>query len=752
MKNVQDPAREKMFTLLAGVSLLIGLYWTSHYNYLLFHTLAELFSIVVACGIFMIAWNSRKYIENSYLTWVAVAYLFVGGIDLLHTLSYKGMPIFKDYDYYANQLWIGARYLESLTLLTGFYFLTRTKTLRPEPVFVLYTLISLLLILSVFYWKIFPECFVAGKGQTRFKIFSEYMICSILIFVIGLLFKFRDHFENTVFRWLLWSLIFTIGSELAFTFYIDNYGFSNLIGHYFKIFSFFLVYKALIETGIVRPFDIIFRELVQKEKILEQARKAADAANQAKSDFLANMSHELRTPLNGILGYAQILNRDERLSSSQQDSIRIIEQSGHHLLNLINEILDLSKIEAQKMEIIPADFRLTEFIRGITQMIRIRAAEKEIDFVLETSPDLPEFIRADEKRLGQILLNLLSNAVKFTDRGRVIFRVKPASESNFQAQDSKEGLLQTLRFEVEDTGVGIGMDKLEEIFEPFKQVGNQSRYIEGTGLGLAISNKLVRLMGGEIDVRSEENKGSLFSFELTLPSTAGPSLSITSEKGLITGYLGHRRRLLIADDRPENRSVLVNLLGSLGFQIAEAVNGKEAVEKIREYKPDLIFMDLMMPVQNGFEAAAEIRSLPDFNTVKIIAVSASFSPSSPQVKEENRFDDFIAKPVSFPEIFAAIEKHLSLEWTYKSQSLTQPRWENEELIAEQGRNVPPKPELERILYLSQIGDISGIMESLNELEKTGSYGRFVDELRDLTRKFEILHIRKRMEQLLGESP
>ena len=236
MKN-QFIASDRLITFLLGIFVLVGLYLTSLYNYLLFHTLAELFSIVVAFGIFMIAWNSRKYIKNQYLIFIAIAYLFIGGLDLLHTLSYKGMQIFKDYDYYANQLWIAARYVESITLLVAFIFFYREKPLKPYPVFLLYALLSCIIIMSIFSWKIFPICFVEGKGLTPFKKISEYIISGILVLDIWILYKHREKFEANVFYALTWSLIFTIISELAFTFYISNYGFSNLVGHYFKIFS-----------------------------------------------------------------------------------------------------------------------------------------------------------------------------------------------------------------------------------------------------------------------------------------------------------------------------------------------------------------------------------------------------------------------------------------------------------------------------------------------------------------------------------
>jgi len=223
--------------------------------------MAEIFSIVVAVTVFMITWNSRQYIKNQYILFVGIAYLFIASLDLLHTMSYKGMPIFTDYDYYANQLWIGARYMESITLMAAFYYLGSDKRFKPEVLFTAYTLVTAGIVLSIFVWKLFPECFVEGIGLTTFKKVSEYIICIILAVCMWLLHKNRKRFEPGIYNLLLASLVCTIISELAFTFYVNNYGFSNLVGHYFKLFSFYLIYKAIIETGIRQPYELIFKEL-----------------------------------------------------------------------------------------------------------------------------------------------------------------------------------------------------------------------------------------------------------------------------------------------------------------------------------------------------------------------------------------------------------------------------------------------------------------------------------------------------------
>ena len=261
---------DRMLYWLCIITTCLGLYLTTFVNYLLFHSLVELFSIIVAATVFIITWNSVKYIKNPFLIIVGISYLFIAILDLLHTLAYKGMPIFTDYDYYANQLWIAARFLESSTMLVAFYLLFEKKNVNPELIFAIYTLITTLLVASIFYWKIFPVCFIDGKGLTSFKVYSEYVICAILVASIVLLVRNKTLFTRHVYDFILLSLVFTIISELAFTFYINNYGISNIVGHYFKLFAFMMIYRAIVSTGINKPYSLIFKELNQKNISLSE--------------------------------------------------------------------------------------------------------------------------------------------------------------------------------------------------------------------------------------------------------------------------------------------------------------------------------------------------------------------------------------------------------------------------------------------------------------------------------------------------
>jgi signal transduction histidine kinase len=314
------------------VLALLGLYATTRVNYLLFHTLVELTSVVIAACVFTITWHSSKYISNPYLLVVGNSYLFIGILDLLHTLAYKGMPIFTDYDYYANQLWIAARGFESLTLLAGFSLLLGKRRVRSEALFALNCAVTLVLVASIFYWKVFPVCFVEGQGLTPFKISSEYAICLILSASLALLIRNRHRFTASVYRLLLLSIIFTVVSELAFTFYIDNYGISNLVGHYFKLFAFLMIYRAIIKDGIEDPYRLIFMELHQTNQQLEEEvelRKSTELALKQNEEQLQQSHRELTV-------------KGAELQKQNEELVRAWEQSrqSEEALQRLNEELD----------------------------------------------------------------------------------------------------------------------------------------------------------------------------------------------------------------------------------------------------------------------------------------------------------------------------------------------------------------------------------------------------------------------------
>lgn len=274
-------------------AMVAGLYLTSLVNYLLFHSLVEFFSIVVAFSLFMITWNSKQYIKNPYLLVIGISYLFVGILDLVHTMAFKGMPIFRVDGYYAPQLWLTARFLESIMLLVAFTFLQSNRKVDTNKLFILCSLITTLLIAVILHWKIFPVCFVLGKGLTPFKAYSEYAICSLMIIGILLLIRNKKHFTPSVYKLLLLSIVYTIISELCFVFYIDMYGFSNLVGHYFKLFSFMMIYDAIIATGIEDPYFHIFNELRVTNKTLKEEIELRKLAEIDRESVIQSLKHAL---------------------------------------------------------------------------------------------------------------------------------------------------------------------------------------------------------------------------------------------------------------------------------------------------------------------------------------------------------------------------------------------------------------------------------------------------------------------------
>ena len=395
--------------------------------------------------------------------------------------------------------------------------------------------------------------------------------------------------------------------------------------------------------------DISERRQAESERA---ARRAAELANRAKSEFLANMSHELRTPLNGILGYAQLLQMDGGLSEAQQRGLDIIHQSGDHLLALINDILDLSRIEAGRLELAPAPVALAPFLRAVCDVVRVKAEQKQLGFAFAAGSELPAAVLVDERRLRQVLLNLLSNAVKFTPHGSVTLRVQAQPGSGNQVR---------LRLDVEDTGVGIRADQQQLVYEPFEQVGDKRHRAAGTGLGLTITRALVHAMGGSIALRSEPGHGCTFSVELPVTTTAAPGAPAPPERHL-TRYRGPRRRVLVVDDVPANRTLLADFLGDAGFDIAEAPDGAVALRAVDTFRPDLVVVDSVMPVMDGLELTRRLRAQPESARLPIIAISASATEGHRRECLQAGVNTFLSKPVQLAQLLAAIAEHLRLEW------------------------------------------------------------------------------------------
>jgi signal transduction histidine kinase/ActR/RegA family two-component response regulator len=491
-------------------------------------------------------------------------------------------------------------------------------------------------------------------------------------------------------------------------------------------------------TQLKSSFEDLEHRVEERTLELKQAKQVADFANQAKSDFLASMSHELRTPLNGILGYAQVLGRSQVIPEKELHGVDVIHQCGSHLLNLINDILDLSKIEARKLDLDPQPVHFPSFLQSVVEICQVRAEAKGIEFDYQPDANLPSGVKIDEKRLRQVLLNLIGNAVKFTDRGTVTLRVEQIIASDTEP---------TWRFTVTDTGVGIAVDQVQNLFQAFEQVGEQQRKSEGTGLGLTISQQLVQLMGGAIQVKSQLGVGSDFFFEVQLPLAQdwmeSRAIAIKQIKGyqrndgITTPY-----SILIVDDRWENLGVLMQLLEPLGFIMFEAEQGQQALDILHQHPVDLIITDLAMPVMDGFELLQQIRQSEAWRDYKVIVSSASVAQLDQRMALNAGGDEFLAKPVQADLLFHILGKQLDLTWHYHEMT------GGIEKRADTAMIVPSVDVLHQLLELIEIGLLNDVTEVVTQLEQSnGCYQAFAQVVNQLSQQFQT----EKLEALIRQS-
>lgn len=485
-------------------------------------------------------------------------------------------------------------------------------------------------------------------------------------------------------------------------------------------------------------------ELLQKQVIeLEETKRAAEAANEAKSQFLANMTHELRTPLNAILGFTQLLSRDQSLNLQQQEQLEIVSKSGEHLLELINDVLTMSKIEAGMIELHPSCFNLYNLIAFLKEMFEFKATSKGLQLNFQISPDTPHYIETDESRLRQILINLLSNAMKFTESGSVTLRVKLGNRENYSVAPMKNYQLPII-FEVEDTGCGIAPEELDRLFKPFVQGDAGRQSIAGTGLGLTISQCFAQLMGGNIKITSQLGKGTVSSCNIPVkavtPTNADEYLQkVRKARAIALAPDQPKYRILVVEDKWESRHLIKQMLSPIGFELFEAENGQAGVEVWEKIEPHLIFMDMRMPVMDGYEAIKRIKSCLKGQATAIIALTASVLDEAKAITMAIGCNDFIAKPFQDQVLLEKIAEHLGVRYIYEWNeiSVENTAKENNELTCEHLKVM--SAEWQRKLNRAAImGDDENIFKLIEQIPEENAH--LIAILKDLVSdfRFEVL--------------
>ncbi|MGK0290221.1 MAG: signal transduction histidine kinase/FixJ family two-component response regulator [bacterium] len=481
-----------------------------------------------------------------------------------------------------------------------------------------------------------------------------------------------------------------------------------------------------------KELESLSQQLALEKESAESAQHVAESANQAKSVFLSNMSHELRTPLSGILSAAQLMDRDVKILPEQKDILQVISRSGEHLLTLINDVLEMSKIESGKITITKTSFDFHEMLKNLYEMFKLRSEDKGLKLILDQQLNVPQYIQTDEKKLRQVLINLLGNAIKFTQKGHVCLRVSNLYTASTSDPEQESRLL----FEVEDTGQGIAFDEIEYVFKAFMQTsGNQKEQV-GTGLGLTISKQFVTLMDGELTVQSERQKGSCFRFDLPIKITNDTDFSFPQKLQKVIGLEPNQNpfRILVVEDHDESRKILVKQLQSLGFDVDSASNGLEAVETHQSWNPHLIWMDMRMPVMNGYEATKKIKaSLQDQNTV-VIALTASVFEEDRGTIFESGCDDFLQKPFKEQDLLNKMTQHLGAQFQYEEEPQEEKIFPKQELLKYKNIQDLPPNWLNQLIQAAKMADSELIYELIDQIQN--NHQNLATTLKQLEEQFQ----------------
>ncbi len=498
--------------LLLWIIFFISSYIISKANYLLFHVSTELLSVVVAVGIFMFAWNTSQYITNSYYKVIGISFLFIGCLDFIHTIAYKGMLILPQISApEATQLWIAARYLQAISFLIAPFFLDKVINIfNIRLLFSLYGAITIFLLLSIFYWDIFPVCYITGTGLTKFKIISEYIISFMFACSILLLFKHRAKFDQRIMKLIIISLLITILSELAFTNYLSVYDEFNVLGHTLKLIAVYFIYRAIIEKGLRKPYNILLRDLQEHQE--EQQRLLNELsdrnseliqANQELDTFMHITTHDLQSPLQSFSGFLEMLKNSagKKLNEEEHFFLQRLTCSVNHMQDIIENLLTLSKMSHAKNTFENLD--INKLCSSLADQLSLEIQNNNVE--LQIAEDLPCII-TDRLKIREVILNLFTNAIKFSSKieGRT-----PRVEIGYRQEQHKHVIF------VKDNGIGIEDQYQQQIFDCFNRLHSQNEY-KGTGIGLYIVKVLVEKLGGEVRLESQYGKGSTFFIVLPM--------------------------------------------------------------------------------------------------------------------------------------------------------------------------------------------------------------------------------------------
>ena len=481
------------WVVLAGGALLVGLVFLSEDSYLLFHTLIELFSIIVAGSAFMIAWNARRYLDNHYFLFIGVAYFFTIVIDLLHTMAYHGMGVFADNgSNLATQLWVAGRYLQSISLLLAPLFCRRK--VRVYPLILAYSLVTGILLASIFYWHNFPTAYIEGSGLTAFKITSEYIVIILLVAAILTLRKQRQEFDREVFNLLVGSILAAIVAEVAFTAYVNVYSGVSAFGHVLRLASFYLFYKAIVETGLNRPQAVLFHNLAESEDRLRKQAYELQIRNEELDAFAHTVAHDLKNPLATLIVAVDVLCSTDVRPEELPEFLQDVKTTAYRMSRIIDNLLLMAQVRKSDMPLEP--FEMPEVIANVRQRLSTMITESQVEI---EAPDYWPAALGYAPWVEEVLANYISNAIKY------------GGQPPFIQLGADELSSDTVRFWVQDNGEGISPEEQVLLFKPFSQLHNRRK---GHGLGLSIVQRITEKMGGQAGVESAPGQGSRFYFTL----------------------------------------------------------------------------------------------------------------------------------------------------------------------------------------------------------------------------------------------